>query len=50
MGIIIEYFHDLGNTVVIIGVLIMRVMYGIVTIRLSLICCRLIRSCQVDLV
>ena len=51
IGIIIECFHNSGNTYVLIfDVLIMRVMYGIVTTRLSLICCRLIWSCPVDIV
>ena len=38
IGIIIECFHGFGNTFVTIDVLIMNVIYGIVTIRLSLIC------------
>ena len=41
-------FHGLGNTFVIIYVLIISVMYLIVTARLFLICWRLIWSCQVD--
>ena len=36
--IIIECFHGLGNTFVTIDVLIINVIYGIVTIILSLIC------------
>ena len=51
IGIIIECFLDLGNIfVAIIDVFIMRVMYGIVTRRLTLICCRLIWSYPIDLV
>ena len=50
IGIIIECFHGFGNTFVNIDVLIINVIYGIVTIRLSLICWRLILSCPVDLV
>ena len=50
IGIFIECFHGLGNTFVALDVLIITVMYGIVTIRLSLICWRLISSCPVDLV
>ena len=38
IGIIIESFHGFGNTFMTIDVLIINVMYGIVTIRLSLIC------------
>ena len=38
IGTIIECFHGLGNTFVTIDVLIINVIYGIVTIRLSLIC------------
>ena len=48
IGIIIECFRGLGNTF--IDVLIINVIYRIVTIRLSLICWRLIWSCPVDLV
>ena len=50
IGIIIECFHGFGNTFVIIDVLIINLMYGIVTIRLSLTFLRLISSCPVDLV
>ena len=38
IGIIIEWFHGFGNTFVTIDVLIINVIYGIVTIRLSLTC------------
>ena len=38
IGILIECFHGFGNTSVTIDVLIINVIYGIVTIRLSLIC------------
>ena len=38
IGIIIECFHGFGNTFVTIDVLIINVIYGIVTIRLSLTC------------
>ena len=38
IGIIIECFHGFGNTFVTIDILIINVIYGIVTIRLSLIC------------
>ena len=48
--IIIECLHSLGNTLVTIDVLIIIVMYGIVTIRLSLTCWRLIWSFPVDFV
>ena len=37
IGIFIECLHGLGNTVVAIDVLIISVIYGILTIRLSLI-------------
>ena len=50
IGVIIECFHGLGNTFVLIDVLIINVIYGIVTIRLSLICWGLIWSWPVDLV
>ena len=50
IGIIIECFHSFGNTSATIDVLIINVIYGIVTIRLSLTCWRLIWSCPVDLV
>ena len=36
IGIIIECFHGFGNTFVTIDVLIINVIYGIVTIKLSL--------------
>ena len=49
IGIIIESFHGFGNAFVTIDVWI-NVIYGIVTIRLSLTCWRLIWSCPVDLV
>ena len=49
-GIMMECFHGFRNTFVTIDVLIINVIYGIVTIRLSLICWRLIWSCPVDLV
>ena len=38
IGIIIQRFHGFGNTFVTINVLIINVIYGIVTIRLSLTC------------
>ena len=38
IGIIIDCFHGFGNNFVTIDVLIINVIYGIVTIRLSLIC------------
>ena len=38
IDIIIECFYGFGNAFVIIDVLIINVIYGIVTIRLSLIC------------
>ena len=50
ISIIIECFHGLGNTFVTIDVLIINLIYGIATIRLSLMCWRLIWSCPVDLV
>ena len=50
IGMIIECFHGFGNTFVTIDVLIINAIYGIVTIRLSLLCLRLIWSCPVDLV
>ena len=50
IGIIIEWFHGFWNTFVTIDILIINVIYWIVTIRLSLICWRLIWSCPVDLV
>ena len=50
IGIIIKCFHGFGNTFVTIDVLIINVIHGISTIRLSLICWRTIRSCPVDLV
>ena len=50
IGIIIECFHGFENTFVTIDVLIINVIYGKVTIRLPLICWRLIWSCPVDLV
>ena len=48
--IIIDCSHGLWNTFVTIDALIINLIYGIVTIRLSLICWRLIWSCPVDLV
>ena len=38
IGVNIECFHGLGNTLVTIDVLIINIINGIVTIRLSLIC------------
>ena len=38
IGIIIECLNGFGNTFVTINVLMINVIYGIVTIRLSLIC------------
>ena len=50
IGMIIECFHGLGHTFVTIHVFIINVIYRIETIRLSLICWRLIWSCPVNLV
>ena len=38
IGIIIEFFHGFGNTLVTIDVLIIDVIYGMVSIKLSLTC------------
>ena len=50
IDIIIECFHGLGNTFVTIDLLINNVIYGIITIRLSLICWRLISLYPANLV